>query len=141
VEIQSLFSVLKSNGLSISAFKTILSDGSYNTSILQYVDGNSLNSAYSSFNSSLVGASGAIYGVLVAFAFSFPNSELMLLFPPIPIKAKFLVPGLILIDVFFGISSFSVGPIAHFAHVGGALTGFIMVWYWKKNQFNNNRWN
>ena len=91
--------------------------------------------------SSLVGASGAIYGVLVAFAFSFPNSELMLLFPPIPIKAKFLVPGLILIDVFFGISSFSVGPIAHFAHVGGALTGFIMVWYWKKNQFNNNRWN
>jgi membrane associated rhomboid family serine protease len=141
VEIQSLFSVLKSNGLSFSAFKNILSDGSYNTSILQFVDENSLTSAYSSFNSSLVGASGAIYGVLVAFAFSFPNSELMLLFPPIPIKAKFLVPGLILIDVFFGISSFSVGPIAHFAHVGGALTGFIMVWYWKKNQFNNNRWN
>ena len=141
VEIQSLFSVLESNGLSFSAFKNILSDGSYNTSILQFVDENSLTSAYSSFNSSLVGASGAIYGVLVAFAFSFPNSELMLLFPPIPIKAKFLVPGLILIDVFFGISSFSVGPIAHFAHVGGALTGFIMVWYWKKNQFNNNRWN
>tara|TARA_B100001094_G_scaffold40203_3_gene34845 strand:+ start:3390 stop:4127 length:738 start_codon:yes stop_codon:yes gene_type:complete len=141
VEIQSLFSVLESNGLSFSIFKNILSDGSYNTSILQYVDENSLSSAYSSFNSSLVGASGAIYGVLVAFAFSFPNSELMLLFPPIPIKAKFLVPGLILIDVFFGLSSFSVGPIAHFAHVGGALTGFVMVWYWKKNQFNNNRWN
>ncbi len=141
VEIQSLFTVLESNGLSFSIFKNILSDGSYNTSILQYVDENSLSSAYSSFNSSLVGASGAIYGVLVAFAFSFPNSELMLLFPPIPIKAKFLVPGLILIDVFFGLSSFSVGPIAHFAHVGGALTGFVMVWYWKKNQFNNNRWN
>ncbi len=140
-EIQSLFSVLESNGLSFNVFKNILSDGSYNTSILQYVDENSLSSAYSSFNSSLVGASGAIYGVLVAFAFSFPNSELMLLFPPIPIKAKFLVPGLILIDVFFGLSSFSVGPIAHFAHVGGALTGFVMVWYWKKNQFNNNRWN
>ena len=121
-EIQSLFSVLESNGLSFNVFKNILSDGSYNTSILQYVDENSLSSAYFSFNSSLVGASGAIYGVLVAFAFSFPNSELMLLFPPIPIKAKFLVPGLILIDVFFGLSSFSVGPIAHFAHVGGALT-------------------
>jgi membrane associated rhomboid family serine protease len=141
LEIQSVFSVLESNGLSFSAFKNILSDGSYNPSILQYVDENSLTSAYSSFNSSLVGASGAIYGVLVAFAFSFPNSELMLLFPPIPIKAKFLVPGLILIDVFFGFSSFSVGPIAHFAHVGGALTGLIMVWYWKRNQFNNNRWN
>tara|TARA_B110001450_G_scaffold130590_1_gene122848 strand:- start:229 stop:813 length:585 start_codon:yes stop_codon:yes gene_type:complete len=141
LEIHSVFSVLESNGLSFSAFKNILSDGSYNPSILQYVDENSLTSAYSSFNSSLVGASGAIYGVLVAFAFSFPNSELMLLFPPIPIKAKFLVPGLILIDVFFGFSSFSVGPIAHFAHVGGALTGLIMVWYWKRNQFNNNRWN
>jgi membrane associated rhomboid family serine protease len=65
----------------------------------------------------------------------------MLLFPPIPIKAKFLVPGLIIIDLFFGLSSFSLGPIAHFAHVGGALTGLIMVWYWNKNQFNKNRWN
>ena len=141
LEIQSVFSVLESNGLSFNAFKNILLDGSYNPSILQYVDENSLTSAYSSFNTSLVGASGAIYGVLVAFAFSFPNSELMLLFLPIPIKAKFFVPGLILIDVFFGVSSFSVGPIAHFAHVGGALTGLIMVWYWKRNQFNNNRWN
>ena len=89
----------------------------------------------------MVGASGAIYGILVAFAYSFPNSELMLLFPPIPIKAKFLVPGLILLDVFFGFSSFSMGPIAHFAHLGGAMVGFIMVYYWKKNQFNDRRWN
>ena len=64
----------------------------------------------------------------------------MLLFPPIPIKAKFLVPGLILLDV-FGFSSFSMGPIAHFAHLGGAMVGFIMVYYWKKNQFNDRRWN
>jgi len=100
-----------------------------------------LASAYTSFNSSMVGASGAIYGILVAFAYTFPNSELMLLFPPIPIKAKFLVPGLILLDVFFGFSSFSLGPIAHFAHLGGAIIGFIMVYYWKKNQFNDKRWN
>jgi len=141
LEIESVFSLLKSNAVSFNSFRNILSDGSYNTSILQYVDEANLTSAYAAFNSSLVGASGAIYGVLVAFAFSFPNSELMLLFPPIPIKAKFLVPGLIIIDLFFGVSSFSVGPIAHFAHIGGALTGFLMVWYWKKNQFNNNRWN
>ena len=96
---------------------------------------------YYDYNSVMVGASGAIYGVVVAFAFLFPNSKLMLLFPPIPIKAKFLVPLLIVGDIFFGFTSASIGPIAHFAHLGGALTGFIMMWYWKKNQFNNRRWN
>jgi len=141
LEIQSVFSLLNSNGLSFQSFKEILSSGSYNTAILQHVDEESLTSAYSAYNSSLIGASGAIYGILVAFAFSFPNSELMLLFPPIPIKAKYLVPGLILMDLFFGFSSFSLGPIAHFAHVGGAISGFLMVWFWKRNQFNRNRWN
>ena len=98
------------------------------------------SNAITAFNSVMVGASGAIYGVLVAFAFSFPNSKLMLLFLPFPIKAKFFVPLLILIDLFFGISSFSVGPIAHFAHIGGAIIGLIMVLYWRKNQFNDRRW-
>ena len=140
-EIQSLFSTLEASGMSALDFNKILTTASYNPSILQFVDQESLYSAYKAYNSSMVGASGAIYGVLVAFAYSFPNSELMLLFPPIPIKAKFLVPGLILMDLFFGFSSFSMGPIAHFAHVGGAIVGFIMVYYWKKNQFNNNRWN
>lgn len=140
LEIQSVFTLLELNGVSFDSYKNIFLDGSYNSSILQYINEVNLNSAYSAYNSNLVGASGAIYGILVAFAFSFPNSELMLLFPPIPIKAKFLVPGLIVIDLFFGFSSFSMGPIAHFAHIGGALTGFVMVWYWKKNQFNNNRW-
>ncbi len=89
----------------------------------------------------MVGASGALYGILVAFAMLFPNVKLMLLFPPIPIKAKYFVPILISIDLFSGLNpSFSMGPIAHFAHVGGAITGFIMMWYWKKNNFNNRRW-
>ena len=89
----------------------------------------------------MVGASGALYGILVAFAMLFPNVKLMLLFPPIPIKAKYFVPILISIDLFSGLNpSFSLGPIAHFAHVGGAITGFIMMWYWKKNNLNNKRW-
>ena len=129
------------NGMTESSFQNMLNSASYNTSILQYVSEETLTSAYTSYNSSLVGASGAIYGILVAFAYTFPNSELMLLFPPIPVKAKFLVPGLIMLDVFFGFSSFTIGPIAHFAHLGGAMIGFIMVYYWKKNQFNDKRWN
>ena len=104
------------------------------------IDENNLISALSAFNGVMVGASGALYGVLVAFAFLFPNARLMLLFPPIPIKAKVLVPLLILGDLFFGFSSYSIGPIAHFAHVSGAVTGLIMIWYWKKNQFDKNRW-
>jgi hypothetical protein len=96
--------------------------------------------------STVVGASGAIYGLLVAFAFMFPNAELALLFIPVPIKAKYFVPGILAIDLFLGFkgqSIFGAGStgIAHFAHVGGALTGFLMMWIWKKNQFNRNRWN
>lgn len=92
-----------------------------------------------------VGASGAVYGLLVAFAFMFPNAELALMFIPIPIKAKYFVPAWILIfDIFFGILGkyfgFGNSGFAHFAHLGGALFGFIMMWYWKRNQFNNNRW-
>jgi membrane associated rhomboid family serine protease len=94
----------------------------------------------------VVGASGAIYGLLVAFAFMLPNAELALLFIPVPIKAKYFVPGLLAIDLFLGFkgsSIFGAGStgIAHFAHVGGAVTGFLMMWFWKKNEFNKNRWN
>ena len=78
----------------------------------------------------VVGASGAVYGVLAAFAFLFPNTRLMLLFPPIPIKAKYLVLGLVAFDLFAGISGRGTG-IAHFAHVGGALFGFLTLLFWR----------
>lgn len=77
-----------------------------------------------------VGASGAIYGLLVAFAMKFPNTELMLIFLPIPIKAKYFVPGIILIDLVMGFGGFD-SPIAHFAHLGGALFGFLLLLTWK----------
>jgi len=129
-QIQNLYQVIELNNLSLSEPQLILN----------FMSERDYSNAITAFNSVMVGASGAIYGVLVAFAFSFPNSKLMLLFLPFPIKAKFFVPLLILIDLFFGISSFSVGPIAHFAHVGGAIVGLIMVLYWRKNQFNDRRW-
>ena len=110
------------------------------TSAIDVIGERHLSGAFNAFRSVMVGASGALYGVLVGFAMLFPNAQLMLLFPPIPVKAKFLVPILILADLFFGFSSYSIGPIAHFAHVGGAITGLAMMWYWKKNEFNNNRW-
>jgi membrane associated rhomboid family serine protease len=140
-DVMSVTQILIDNGLTNSDVDTFYKTGRLNTSIIQSVGEDRLYSGIQSFKAVMVGASGALYGILVAFAMLFPNVQLMLLFPPIPIKAKFFVPLLILFDLFFGFTSYSVGPIAHFAHIGGAITGFLMMWYWKKNQFNNRRWN
>lgn len=77
----------------------------------------------------LVGASGAIYGLLLAFAYLFPNMKLQLLFIPVPIAAKFFIPIMILIEIYLGFSK-SGSSIAHLAHVGGALFGYIMLKVW-----------
>jgi len=87
------------------------------------------------YNTSAVGASGAVYGVLVAFGMYFKDAKLMMIFLPVPIAAKYFIPILIAIDFFFGMTNYSIGNIAHFAHIGGALIGFLVAWYWKKNQF------
>ncbi len=77
-----------------------------------------------------VGASGAIMGIFVAFGYLFPNTELFIFFIPIPIKAKWAVMGMAAYDLFGGWSGGD--NVAHFAHIGGALTGFILVVIWNK---------
>ena len=135
---QGLETIL-TTGISKERVIGILSEGKYSPDWYTLASQGTIDRFMSAFNAPAVGASGAVYGVLVAFAFMFPKAELMLIFLPIPIKAKYFVPVLILGDVIFGFSNVNTG-IAHFAHVGGALIGFIMMWYWKKNQFNQNRW-
>ncbi len=96
------------------------------------------------YNASMVGASGCIMGILAAFGMMNPEARLMLIFLPIPIKAKYFIPGIILLDVISAISGqsfFSPGNTAYMAHVGGAFIGFIIMWYWKRNSYNNRRWN
>ena len=82
--------------------------------------------------SATVGASGAIMGVLAAFGYLFPNTELILFPIPIPIKAKWAIMGIIALDVFGGVSKVPGDNIAHFAHVGGALIGLLLVMFWNK---------
>lgn len=83
------------------------------------------------FNSMIsVGASGAVFGVLVAFAWFFPNANLYLFFIPVPIKAKWMVLAYGLLELFFGVSGLNDG-IAHFAHIGGLLIGLIILLFWK----------
>ena len=139
-QFHSVTEVLNTGGFTTTEVIDTIALGRLNEDWLGYVTREQVLSAYNVYVGSMVGASGALYGVLVAFAFLFPNVELFLIFIPIPIKAKYFVPLLIVGDLFFGFSSYSVGPIAHFAHIGGALTGFLMMFYWRRNQFNQNRW-
>ena len=140
-QVNEVSELLVAQGQTGSQIATFFESRDLSYGLIEEVGRDNLLKGLSAYNAVMVGASGALYGVLVAFAFLFPNARLMLLFPPIPIKAKVLVPLLILGDLFFGFTSYSIGPIAHFAHVGGAITGLIMMWYWKKTQFDQNRWN
>lgn len=140
-----VLNLLVENGQDKAEILKILAEGKYDTNWQNIIPLSDFNSLMGSYLGTAVGASGAIYGLLTAFAFMFPMAELGIMFIPIPIKAKYFVPGIIAIDLFLGFkgsSLFGAGGtgIAHFAHVGGAITGFLMMWYWKKNQFNKNRW-
>ncbi|WP_462255272.1 rhomboid family intramembrane serine protease [Ferruginibacter sp.] len=79
-----------------------------------------------------VGASGAVMGVMAAFAYLFPNTPLFMMFIPIPIKAKIAIPIMVAIDLFGGFAGIPGDNIAHFAHLGGAIAGFLLVLYWNK---------
>lgn len=85
-------------------------------------------------NVPMIGASGAIFGILLAFGMLFPNTELYMMFIPIPIKAKYFVLGYGLLEVFLGLQNSAGDNVAHFAHLGGMLFGFFLIRYWGKNR-------
>lgn len=84
-----------------------------------------------------IGASGAIFGILLAFAFMFPDMPLYFMFIPMPIKAKYMVAGYAVLEFFLGVSSYG-GSVAHFAHLGGLLFGLIMLLWWRYRERQNN---
>lgn len=139
----SLITPLINEGFDKDYILSTLNEGKVDTRWEGIIGNTNLEKITRIFFSSGLGASGCLMGLLVAFGMMFPNSELMLIFLPIPIKAKYFIPLLLAYEIISGItggnSMFGVS-VAHFAHVGGALTGFIIMWYWKKTQFNKNRW-
>lgn len=139
-QFNGVYGELINAGLQPADIQNILESGRYNTNLLSQISEKSLTEMYQIYNTPAVGASGAIYGVLVAFGMTYPNAKLAIIFFPVPISAKYFIPVLIALDLFSGVTGFSIfgGGIAHFAHVGGALIGFIMMKYWQKNQFK--RW-
>lgn len=114
------------NGLPFDQMKTYIDRGMATGDM-------SLHSAFGAYKNSLltIGASGAVFGLLLAFAFIFPNMPLYLFFIPVPIKAKYLVIGYGVIEFFLGVSN-SISSVAHFAHLGGMLFGLILLLYWKR---------
>ncbi len=133
-QFNGIYEQLLNFGLSANDIQNILNIGSYNDSRI-LLSNEEMIKFYSLYHTPAVGASGAVYGVLVAFGLYFKDAKLALLFFPVPIAAKYFIPFIILGDLFFGMTKYSIGNIAHFAHVGGALIGFLIAWYWKKNQF------
>jgi membrane associated rhomboid family serine protease len=114
--------------------------------ITQYIEYEMVLSQYTSVNTGTdiipmgeylnmmktVGASGAVYGILLAFGMLYPNQQ-MFIFPlPVPIKAKYFVVGYAVIELLLGIANNAGDNIAHFAHLGGMIFGFILIKYWKK---------
>ncbi len=81
------------------------------------------------WNGATLGASGAVFGILVAFAMHFPNQEIRMIFPPVAMRAKYFVPIIAVLELVYGVSGAQTG-IAHFAHLGGAIIGFLLIWYW-----------
>ena len=140
-EFHSALDILQSKGFSISQAQELLQKGMYNTGWEEALSKSDFKDMMSAYMIPAVGASGAVYGILVAFGVLSPNAELMLIFLPIPIKAKYFIPILIGLDLFSGVTGYSIfgSNIAHFAHVGGALIGFILMKLWQKNSFNDRR--
>lgn len=92
---------------------------------------------YAIYNAPIVGASGAIFGVLVGFGMLFPNLEMMVLFIPVPVKAKYIIPAYIVLELYLGLKPTAGDSVAHYAHLGGALIGFLMVKIWRLQRPNN----
>jgi membrane associated rhomboid family serine protease len=136
-QFNAVYEQLINMGISSNEIQHILSSGSYNQVKID-LPLRTMEEFYGIYNSPALGASGAVYGVLVAFAMYYKDAKLALIFFPVPIAAKYFIPVLIGIDLFFGMTKYSIGNVAHFAHIGGAIIGFIIAYYWKRNQFK--RW-
>lgn len=131
-------------GLSTQEVYDMLSQYSTTGKVYASIPREATQQLISTYMTPMVGASGAIFGVLAAFAVVYPNLPLYLMFVPIPIKAKYLIGGYFAINVYSAVTGTTLlGPsnTAYWAHIGGAIIGFITMWYWKKNSFNSNRWN
>jgi membrane associated rhomboid family serine protease len=131
---QKFFLYYMVTGLGAAALHSLVLWIDYSSQVAAFEAGNqyALQNIQTLLATPTVGASGAVYGVLLAYGMLFPNNVLQLIFPPIALKAKWFVLIFGALELWLGISN-TGGNIAHFAHLGGMLFGFILIKYWKKN--------
>jgi membrane associated rhomboid family serine protease len=134
-QFDGLHAQLVAAGLKPSAINALLAAGGGEIPTDAKVE-KMLEELYGIYAAPMLGASGAIYGLLVAFGFLHPNVKLALMFVPVPVAAKYFIPGLLLLDLLSGVTGFSLfgAGIAHFAHLGGAAIGFLLMLLWRKRQ-------
>lgn len=125
------------SGMSSEAVQAVIEQGSKALqSNMNFVDP-AMASLNLVLNSSTVGASGAVYAILLGFGMLFPNQQ-MFIFPlPVPIKAKYFVIGYALIELYSGLANSAGDNVAHFAHLGGMIFGFFLIMYWRKKNRGN----
>ena len=135
-QFQDVYQQILAAGFSESDIQRVIYQGRDISAGSSAIDKEIIREFYSLFHMPAIGASGAVYGILVAFAMLFPDFKVILIFLPIPVKAKFFVPVLLLIDLSAGLTGFSIfgANIAHFAHIGGALIGFLLVQFWLRRK-------
>lgn len=92
---------------------------------------------YDIYTGGMVGASGAIFGIMIAFAMLYPNMELMIMFIPVPVKAKYAIMGYVLLELYLTINQTQGDNVAHLAHLGGALFGFLLIRFWRIKRPNS----
>lgn len=110
--------------------------GQFTVAMTYNADSETIAKVSAIYGSPILGASGAIFGILIAFGMLYPNMELMILFIPVPVKAKYIIPVYVVIELFLGFGQFAGDNVAHFAHIGGALLGYIVVKSWNINRNN-----
>lgn len=137
VEAQQLTSELQQLGFNVNAYLSGASVGFSGDAASVLKQKELLESFKAIVATPMVGASGAIFGVVAAFATLYPDSKIMMMFIPIPIKVKYLMPIVIVVSIYLGVSG-NGGGIAHLAHVGGALVGWILARIWKKHLYRFN---
>lgn len=134
LQVEQLKETVAASGVNIPALINSLKfspDGLYNVPSSGDIETTKQLMGY--YVTPMVGASGAIYGLLVGFAVLYPNAKLALLFFPVPVAAKYFIPVMIVLEFYMAIQNYAWNPIAHFAHIGGAIIGFLLMRHWKKN--------
>ena len=121
-----------SSNLNSELYKIVLNEGHKVLQNFQNYTDTDMGQLNSLINTPMVGASGAVYGLLLAFGMLFPNT-LLYLYMAIPVKAKYFVGGIGILALISGISNNPGDNVAHFAHLGGMIIGLILLKYWKKN--------